>query len=150
MPHHKARVAARGANCTSWATGRCHQTPRWSCSARSSRGRCCTWPPRSRAGSAGATKVTVFAEITEVTLRALPGILNLGQDGYDDTAAVITAGEAADVEDLFESPIVHQILPEAHILPDVSVACVPWCADVPRCAQVSCLARRRGVRGWVT
>jgi site-specific DNA recombinase len=51
-------------------------------------------------------QATVFAEITEVTLRTLPGILNPGQDGYDDTAAAaITSGEMADVEDLFESPI---------------------------------------------
>jgi len=28
----------------------------------------------------------VFAEITEITLQALPGILAPGRDGYDDTA----------------------------------------------------------------
>jgi hypothetical protein len=53
-----------------------------------------------------ARQATVHAEITEHTLRALPGILNPGQDGYDDTAA---AGDDADqvvsVEDLFEPPI---------------------------------------------
>ena len=31
-------------------------------------------------------QATVFAEITEATLQALPGILDPGQDGYDDTA----------------------------------------------------------------
>ena len=31
-------------------------------------------------------QATVFAEITDATLRALPAILNPGQDGYDDTA----------------------------------------------------------------
>jgi site-specific DNA recombinase len=52
-------------------------------------------------------QATVHAEITEATLRALPALLNPGQDGYDDTAtAGITTGEAADMEDLFESPIV--------------------------------------------
>ena len=29
---------------------------------------------------------TIWAEITDATLRALPGILNPGQDGYDDTS----------------------------------------------------------------
>ena len=45
-------------------------------------------------------QATVFAEITEATLRALPALLNPGQDGYDDTADT-GSGEAADVEDLF-------------------------------------------------
>jgi hypothetical protein len=31
-------------------------------------------------------QATVFAEITEATLQALPGILDPGRDGYDDTA----------------------------------------------------------------
>ena len=53
-------------------------------------------------------QATVFAEITEATLRALPGILNPGQDGYDDTTDNIP-GEPATVEDLFESPIVRRI-----------------------------------------
>ena len=47
-------------------------------------------------------QATVHAEITEATLRALPALLNPGQDGYDDTAG-IGSGETADVEDLFES-----------------------------------------------
>jgi len=55
-------------------------------------------------------QATVHAEITEATLRALPGILDPGQDGYDDTAAGITTGESVDVEDLFESPIGVKIL----------------------------------------
>jgi hypothetical protein len=53
-------------------------------------------------------QATVFAEITDATLRALPGILNPGQDGYDDTADNI-AGEPATAEDLFESPIASSI-----------------------------------------
>ncbi len=52
-----------------------------------------------------AKQATVFAEITEATLCALPSILNPSQDGYDDSAD-IASGEAADGEDLFESPIV--------------------------------------------
>jgi hypothetical protein len=31
-------------------------------------------------------QATVFAEITEATLQALPGILDPGQDGYQDTS----------------------------------------------------------------
>jgi len=31
-------------------------------------------------------QATVFVEITEATIKALPGILDPGQDGYDDTA----------------------------------------------------------------
>ena len=46
-------------------------------------------------------QATVFAEITEATLRALPGLLNPGQDGDDDTADKPSA-DPADVEDLFE------------------------------------------------
>ena len=49
-------------------------------------------------------QVTVNAEITEATLRALPALLNPDQDGYDDTADN-TPGEPGDMEDLFESPI---------------------------------------------
>ena len=57
-------------------------------------------------------QATVHAEITDATLRALPGILNPGQDGYDDTDDV-SAGEADSMEYLFETPIVHQIHREA-------------------------------------
>jgi hypothetical protein len=46
----------------------------------------------------------VFAEITDATLNALPGILNPAQDGYDDTTE-LSPGKSAVVEDLFESPI---------------------------------------------
>jgi hypothetical protein len=53
-------------------------------------------------------QATVWVEITDATLRALPAILNPAQDGYDDTADT-TAGEDADVEDLFESPIAARI-----------------------------------------
>ena len=59
-------------------------------------------------------QVTVHAEITDATLRALPGILNPGQDGYDDTDDP-TAGEAESMEDLFEAPIDPQIHHEARI-----------------------------------
>ena len=60
-------------------------------------------------------QATVFAEITEATLRALPALLNPGQDGYDDTADT-GSGEAADVEDLFESPIAARIFRNGRIL----------------------------------
>jgi len=46
----------------------------------------------------------VHAEITDATLQALPGILNPGQDGYDDTNEE-PACDPAIVEDLFEAPI---------------------------------------------
>ena len=39
-------------------------------------------PERNKA----AGQATIWAEITDATLRALPGILNPGQDGYDDTS----------------------------------------------------------------
>ena len=55
-------------------------------------------------------QVTVHAEITDATLQALPGILNPGQDGYDDTDNP-AAGEAESVGDLFEVPIVPLIHP---------------------------------------
>ncbi len=38
------------------------------------------------------SQATVFVEITENTLQALPGILDPGQDGYDDTDAVPELG----------------------------------------------------------
>ncbi len=49
-------------------------------------------------------QATVHAEITEATLRALPALLNPGQDGYDDTSEHSTDQLEA-VEDLFEAPI---------------------------------------------
>jgi hypothetical protein len=49
-------------------------------------------------------QATVFAEITEATLQALPGILDPGRDGYDDTADK-DPGNPGSVEHLFESPI---------------------------------------------
>ena len=60
-------------------------------------------------------QATVHAEITEATLRALPALLNPGQDGYDDTAGA-TPGETADVEDLFESPTAAKMLHRSRIL----------------------------------
>jgi site-specific DNA recombinase len=49
-------------------------------------------------------QATVFAEITEATLKALPGILDPSRDGYDDTADP-DPGDPGSVEHLFESPI---------------------------------------------
>jgi hypothetical protein len=76
-------------------------------------------------------QATVFAEITEATLRALPALLNPGQGGYDDTAVGITSGEAADVEDLFESPIAHQILREARVFRANGAEVARWGAGRP-------------------
>jgi site-specific DNA recombinase len=59
-------------------------------------------------------QVTVHAEITDTTLRALPGILNPRHDGYDDTSEN-AAGEAESVEDLFEAPLDPRINHEARI-----------------------------------
>ncbi len=53
-------------------------------------------------------QATIHAEITDATLRALPGLLNPSRDGYDDTAEP-PSGQAADVEDLFEAPIYRKI-----------------------------------------
>ena len=64
-------------------------------------------------------QATVHAEITDATLRALPAILNPGQDGYDDTSEQ-DSGELAAMEDLFETPIVHRIFPIALFFPDLS------------------------------
>ena len=49
-------------------------------------------------------QATVYAEITDATLQALPAILNPGQDGYDDTSEQ-ASGEPEAMEDLFETPI---------------------------------------------
>ncbi len=62
-----------------------------------------------------ASQATVFAEITDATLHALPAILNPELDGYDDTAEP-APGDTAAMEDLFEAPIDPQILHEAQIL----------------------------------
>ena len=43
----------------------------------------------------------MFAEITEATLQAIPGILDPGKDGYHDTAA----DDLAFARDLIQSPI---------------------------------------------
>ncbi len=51
-----------------------------------------------------AGQATVFAEITDATLQALPAILNPGQDGYDDTSEHVPASWEP-VGDLFDSPI---------------------------------------------
>ena len=50
-------------------------------------------------------QATVFAEITENTLKAIPGILNPGQDGYHDTDPNPDAGEPITMGDLFNAPL---------------------------------------------
>jgi site-specific DNA recombinase len=72
-------------------------------------------------------QATVFAEITETTLQALPGLLNPGQDGYDDTAIDIASGESTDVEDLFESPIAARIHHGGRIHHDAGTRVFSWC-----------------------
>ncbi len=52
-------------------------------------------------------QATVFAEITEATLQALPAILNPGQDGYDDTVGHDN-GDTGPGEHLFESRSRHR------------------------------------------
>lgn len=49
-------------------------------------------------------QATVHAEITDATLRALPAILDPGQDGYDDTSEPSSA-DPESVGDLFDFPI---------------------------------------------
>jgi hypothetical protein len=61
-------------------------------------------------------QATVFAEITDATLKALPAILNPDLDGYDDTSED-RQGDTASREGLFEAPIDPRNLPEARILP---------------------------------
>jgi site-specific DNA recombinase len=48
-----------------------------------------------------AGQATIWAEITDATLRALAGILNPGQDGYDDTSEH-ASDQPELMEDLFE------------------------------------------------
>jgi hypothetical protein len=76
-------------------------------------------------------QATVHAEITEATLRALPALLDPGQDGYDDTAD-IASGETADVEDLFESPKAAKMLHRSRILHKKGAAFVPRHPHAPR------------------
>ena len=60
-------------------------------------------------------QATVFAEITEATLQALPGILDPARDGYDDTNE--SARKEPDAaEDLYDTPIAHRIFREARII----------------------------------
>jgi hypothetical protein len=61
-------------------------------------------------------QATVHAEITDATLRALPAILNPGQDGYDDTSEQ-PSDDPETGEDLFEAPMMHETHPEARIRP---------------------------------
>ena len=53
-------------------------------------------------------QATIFAEITEATLRALPAILDPSQDGYDDTIDDLS-GHAPALEDLIEPPMLLRI-----------------------------------------
>ena len=48
-----------------------------------------------------AGQATIWAEITDATLKGLPGILNPGQDGYDDTSEH-ASDQPELMEDLFE------------------------------------------------
>jgi site-specific DNA recombinase len=66
-------------------------------------------------------QATVFAEITDATLQALPGLLDPGQDGYDDTADT-SSEETADMEDLFEPPITGSMFHPAGWLGGLAVA----------------------------
>jgi hypothetical protein len=61
-----------------------------------------------------AGQATVWIEITDATLRALPAILDPAQDGYDDTVGT-RPDETGDAEDLFESPIATKTLREGRI-----------------------------------
>ncbi len=49
-------------------------------------------------------QATIWAEITDATLHALPGILNPGPDGYDFTSEQ-APDQPESVEDLFEPAI---------------------------------------------
>jgi hypothetical protein len=51
-----------------------------------------------------AGQATIWAEITDATLKALPGILNPGQDGYDDTSEH-ASDQPELMEDLFEPAV---------------------------------------------
>ena len=51
-----------------------------------------------------AGQATIWAEITDATLRALPVVLNPGQDRYDVTSEH-TSDQPEAMEDLFEASI---------------------------------------------
>ena len=49
-------------------------------------------------------QVTVFVEITENTLQAIPGITDPSQDGYHDTSTQTSTGDTAPMWDLGNTP----------------------------------------------
>jgi hypothetical protein len=123
-------------------------------------------PPRTRTGLPGldpAAKARLFAaldlevllnkpprqaavwvEITDVTLWALPGILNPAQYGYGGTADT-TPGEDADVEDLFESRwcIESSVKPESSNISFYAAGLIGAGQGWGRKGSASCWARRR-------
>jgi hypothetical protein len=54
-------------------------------------------------------QVTVFVEITENTLQAIPGITDPGQDGYHDTSTETSTGDTAPMWDLGNAPRVNRL-----------------------------------------
>lgn len=58
------------------------------------------------------------------------GLLDPGHDGYDDTAD-IPAEQAANVEDLFESPIAHLNLREARVFRANGAEVARWAPGRP-------------------
>jgi hypothetical protein len=78
-------------------------------------------------------QATICAEITDATLLALPGILNPGQDGYDDTSDQ-DSDQADLMGDLFESPIAIR-LSHSWVLPCYGTGFC-YCCDVERAVDV--------------
>src|SRR5271166_3226304 len=100
-------------------------------------------PVRRTADLPLGRQATVFAEITEATLKAVPGIVDPSRDGYDDTADD-APGDPESVEYLFESPMVHTTLPEVESShkklmmqsdksSDMGTNRAPWCRGCPAC-----------------
>ncbi len=72
-------------------------------------------------------QATVHVEITDATLRAVPGILDPSQDGYHDT----DPGHPAPIEDLFSTPIAGSMLHRVG-RPNPARAAA-WCQSGIRC-----------------
>lgn len=70
----------------------------------------------------------MHAEITEATLRALPALLNPGQDGYDDTSEH-TPDRPEAMEDLFEEPIATKMLHISYIL-RINFQCFEYASEL--------------------
>ena len=70
-------------------------------------------------------QATVHAEITDATLQALPGILDTGQDGYDDTSEP-APDDRTMMEDLFESPITVSMWHRCHEVRGGRSSCRCW------------------------